>query len=89
MPADHEELNEMQFDALVQVIKMFVLLAVHEPRRTECLGIVRRMILSHSSELDDPLQDFDQEMLLAIDGLYDLAERLRAFEDLAKGIDHS
>lgn len=79
---DHEELAPMQFDALINVLKMFVLLAVPEPRRTDCLGLVRRMVESHSSDLNDPLQDFDQEMLLAIDGLFDLAMRLSAFERL-------
>ena len=80
---DYEEFNEMQFDALVNVLKMFVLLAVPESRRTNCLALLRRMVESHSSELDDPLQDFDQAMLLVIDGLFDLAERLSAFERAA------
>ena len=79
----HEELSPFQHDVLVNALKMFVLLAVPEPRRTDCLRLLRRMILSHSSEPEDPLQELDQQMLLAIDGFFDLAQSLDRFEALS------
>ena len=77
---EYEGLSRRQFEALVHALKMFVLLAVPEPRRTECLQICRRIAEAHSRKLDDPLQAFDQETLVAIDGLYDFASSLDRFE---------
>ena len=85
-PMDYELLDRLEFDAQINALKMFVLLAVPEPRRRVVLSLLQRMVLAHSHVPDD-LQEMDHAMLRALDQMQDWSRNLAAFERLADHLD--
>ena len=64
------------FVGLVQAMKMFVLLAVPEPRRSSVLRLLRYMVRTHSS-IDDGLEQANAMLLQGLDALEDTAASMR------------
>ena len=73
-------LSEPEFQALFNMLKMFVLLTVPEHRRIAVLGLLQCMVESHSGTPGDPLPHLNQAILDSIRELRDTGATLSAFE---------
>ena len=74
-----EALGFEEFMALFNVLKMFVLLSVPEPRRQVVLSLLERMIRLHSDGQDGS-REMDDAMLASIREMRDTGATLNAFE---------
>ena len=83
MSDDAPGISRMDAQALslrFNMLRMFVMLSVPEPRRGAVLSLLRRMVESHSLVAPDDSPAIDDAMLQAIDEMREIATSLDRFE---------
>ncbi len=82
-PPGHVWIDNRQFMAMFNALRMFALLAVPEPRRGRVLSLLRDMIESHSMVAPDDGPEVDDALVAAIEEMRRLGVSLNLFEEVA------